>query len=343
MKKLIEKHGYRLNFAGLYYWPSNDDVGKGLVDAIKINPFFAEGLIFSIVPVNSGCIDEVSGSCVDRKQKIAFFAGDEDNFNFLWDVIEHYRRGGHDVRVVNSIGLTVDELSQHLQWSDVSWFEWGNGPVIPATHLPKSCKIVVRIHRYEVFSDEPKRINWSNVDELIFVSDYVYGLFRERHFDNIAEITNVSVVSNAIDLEKYRLSRKERGYNIAYVNRIHRDKNPQLMLQIVSELVKREPRFKCYVAGAVKDEVIFRYLKHMIRAMNLESHIEFCGFVEDMDAWLEDKHYLLSTSLVEGHPVSVLEGMAKGLKPVIHNYLGHPSSFLGEEFVFQELRRITGK
>ena len=65
---------------------------------------------------------------------------------------------------------------------------------------------------------------------------------------------------------------------------------------------------------------------------------------EDVSCWLEDKHYIVSTSIIEGQSRGLLEGMACGLKPVIHNFPGagqvFPSEFLfniSEEFCEQIL------
>jgi glycosyltransferase involved in cell wall biosynthesis len=82
----------------------------------------------------------------------------------------------------------------------------------------------------------------------------------------------------------------------------------------------------------------------MVQALELENVVFFDGWREDVNSWLQDKHYIVSTSICEGHPVGLLEGMACGLKPVIHNFPGakdiFPSEFLfniSEEFCGQIL------
>ena len=82
----------------------------------------------------------------------------------------------------------------------------------------------------------------------------------------------------------------------------------------------------------------------MVRALGLSDVVFFCGWQEDVNSWLQDKHYIVSTSICEGHPVGILEGMACGSKPVIHNFPGvedvFPSEFLfniSEQFCEQIL------
>ena len=43
--------------------------------------------------------------------------------------------------------------------------------------------------------------------------------------------------------------------------------------------------------------------------------------------WWETVYYCLSTSLSEGNPNNVIEAMAKGIKPVIHNWPGAEDQF----------------
>jgi glycosyltransferase involved in cell wall biosynthesis len=46
-----------------------------------------------------------------------------------------------------------------------------------------------------------------------------------------------------------------------------------------------------------------------------------------MDFWWEQCSYCLSTSLSEGNPNNVIEAMAKGIKPIIHNWPGAKDQF----------------
>ena len=70
----------------------------------------------------------------------------------------------------------------------------------------------------------------------------------------------------------------------------------------------------------------------------------FDGWQEDVNCWLQDKHYIVSSSVGESQGMGLLEGMACGLKPVIHNFPGagqiFPSEFLfniAEQFCEQIL------
>jgi glycosyltransferase involved in cell wall biosynthesis len=66
--------------------------------------------------------------------------------------------------------------------------------------------------------------------------------------------------------------------------------------------------------------------------MGFENKVHFLGHVENMDEFWQDKNYLLNTSIHEGHNVSILEAMARGVMPIVHNFRGakelYPESFL---------------
>jgi glycosyltransferase involved in cell wall biosynthesis len=58
------------------------------------------------------------------------------------------------------------------------------------------------------------------------------------------------------------------------------------------------------------------------KGMGLENSIVFDGWQDDMNKWLEDKNYVISTSVLESQHLSIMEAMAKGIKPIIHNFVG---------------------
>ena len=99
------------------------------------------------------------------------------------------------------------------------------------------------------------------------------------------------------------------------------------MLQIIKKLVDKDKRYKVHVAGTMQGLEYEVHLKHIINEMNIKDNVVFYGWVDDMKEWWKDKNYLLSTSVHEGHPCNIIEGMARGIKPVIHNYFGSKSQW----------------
>lgn len=185
--------------------------------------------------------------------RLAFFAGDGDNFNFVRDLVEHFRQKGCEVRVVKGASGKRDLILENMKWSDVSWFEFANGPIIDASHLPKCCKVICRVHRYEVFYSWPRFIDWSKVDHLIFVSPFVVRALKEIHSIPIERLTKVHVIPIGIRLESFTYRKRKPGYRIASITRFHPDKNPALLLQVMAKLAEIDQRYKCFIIGRVQD------------------------------------------------------------------------------------------
>ena len=212
-----------------------------------------------------------------------------------------------------------------IDWADIVWLEWANEVAIIGTNYngAKNKKVIVRLHRYEAFTNYIKQINWNVVDKLILVSSMMGKAIESVHPDVYSKIKDkIEIIYNGLDVEKIPFKEREPGYNIAWVAHIHSRKNPMLALQIISRLIKVDSRYKLHVAGDFQDKMLEIYLKYMVEEMGLENNVIFYGWVDDMDEWWEDKNYLLSTSVHESFGYNIAEAMARGIKPVIHNFFG---------------------
>ena len=117
-----------------------------------------------------------------------------------------------------------------------------------------------------------------------------------------------------------------------------------LLLQGMQKLHYIDPEYKLFFAGVFQDPMLEQYVRHMVQTLNLTDVVFFDGWQKDVTSWLADKHYIVSGSIGESQGMGLLEAMACGLKPVIHNFPGadqiFPSEFLfniSEEFCTQIL------
>jgi glycosyltransferase involved in cell wall biosynthesis len=100
-----------------------------------------------------------------------------------------------------------------------------------------------------------------------------------------------------------------------------------------------DPEYRLFFAGQFQDVAIEQYVRYMVDTLGLRDVVIFDGWQEDVCSWLRDKSYIVSTSFIESQGMGILEAMASGLKPVIHNFPGakeiFPSGYLfniAEEF-----------
>ena len=85
--------------------------------------------------------------------------------------------------------------------------------------------------------------------------------------------------------------------------------------------------YSIFPAGSQGDTRRSFYLNYITHAMRTNTKIAPIKRYKDVQEFLGDKSYALSTSVVEGHPNALLEAMACGLKPIIHNWPGALSLF----------------
>ena len=219
--------------------------------------------------------------------------------------------------------------------SDVIWLEWANEFAVEITRMivERVCpfdkidpdnrpKVVVRLHSYEAFTNMPGQIRLYVVDHLVCVADHVREINQKYNPNVLRDSIDTTVIPNGVDVDNIEPLNPGPGFNIAVVSSINHKKNPALVLQIAHELVKKNREYMVHWAGVFQDPRYEVYLKHMVKEMGLEYNVKFYGHVDDMEAFWHNKNYLLHTSIHEGHSYAIMEAMARGIKPVIHNYYG---------------------
>ena len=242
--------------------------------------------------------------------------------NFLKDIVETFSLG-YDVKLV----VTTDgnQIAEAIKWADIVWLEWANDLAVFATNqIPEiqNKKVVCRLHRYEAFTQFPDKINWKNVDFLIFVAESMKKTFHELHPNINLNSCKEEIVYNGVDLDKFKFLVHKPGYNLSVLAHINYRKNPETWVQIIGKLKEIDNRYKLHVGGDFQDPLYKIYFDYIKKEMNLENNFILHGWINEVDKFLEDKDYTLSTSIHEGHPYNILESMARGIKPVILNYSG---------------------
>ena len=261
-----------------------------------------------------------------KRPKLAFFCGG-DGMTFLDEIME-FARQRFEVRLFD--GRTEEDLYEMMKWSDVSWFEWCTNLAVLGSRQPKVCKNIIRLHRYEAYEQWPRHVNWSNVELLVTVGN---SFVREALLEKVPQLestTSLISIPNGVNLEKFPFTARQRGKNIAFVANLRTVKNPPFVLQCMQKLHYIDREYRLFIAGVSLDGALEQYLKHMVAALDLRDVVFFDGWQPDIRSWLTDKHYVVSTSIIESQGMGILEAMACGLKPVIHNFPGASETFPSE-------------
>ncbi len=254
------------------------------------------------------------------KSKITFICppGQE---SFLRDIIKHFN-ARYEVRTCYT--NTESEVLSDVEWADIIWFEWADVLAVSLTNHPDGIlndkHVICRLHSGESFTSLPKQINWSVVDNVIFVAEHIRKI-NELLSPKIKE-TTMSIIPNGINLDKWRFRTRERGFDIAYVGSINYKKGSILLPHLLNAVYNKDKRYRLHLAGEIQDPRYSFYFNQMIHDMGLSNSFIMYGNVDDIDTWLEDKNYIISASLLESQQLGICEAMAKGIKPVIHNFVG---------------------
>jgi len=254
-----------------------------------------------------------------ERKKVAFFSKGDDKFidNVIEKLSIRFETKKITVRTIAELKL----IDQWMGWADICWFEWCDGLLAYGSKLSlaKDRKILCRLHSYEAFTNYPSQVNWSCVDRLIFVSEEIQKYVIENFKIN-KDIT--ILIPNGVDIDKWSFNQRSVGFKVAYVGYINYKKGPMLLLQTFKAIYDQDNRYKFYIAGQFQDSRYLLYFEQMVKELGLEDSFFFEGWQENIDQWLEDKNYILCTSVLESQNMSVMQAMAKGIKPVIHNFVG---------------------
>jgi len=282
-------------------------------------------------------IDVIRG----KRPKVAFFCGLYNDVKFLTDIHE-FTKCRFPAQFFT--GNRVDEMYELMKWSDISWFEWCTDMVVEASRLPKICKNIVRLHRFEAYDRWPSQVQWESVDVLITVGNSFVKNALLKQVPDIERRTQLVTIPNGVNLNRYEFIDRQRGKNLACVGYLNMRKNPMFLLQCMQKLHYIDREYKLFFAGVSQNPMLEQYTKYMVQELKLADVVFFDGWQEDVNAWLQDKHYVVSCSIGESQGMGLFEGMACGLKPIIHNFPGaseiFPSEFLfniSEEFCEQIL------
>ena len=257
--------------------------------------------------------------------KIGVWASDGNNYFFLKPVFERLPER-YEVKWFPWTPQTPQKLlEQQIQSVDLVWFEWGNHPVIEGSRLVAHVPAVCRIHRYEAYTNLPRRVVWKNIDALVLVSHYVRAILNRLHGYKLFQDTSVHVIPNGVDVHAIPFNPdRGPGFNIGFLGRLHWVKNPMLWVQVLKQLVDIDDRYRMHVVGGVQQIELMDYINYQLSHLGLQDHVIFHQHLphDKVLEWIGQMNYLITTSIIEGHPVGVMEAMAAGVKSVIHDFPG---------------------
>jgi glycosyltransferase involved in cell wall biosynthesis len=212
------------------------------------------------------------------------------------------------------------DLGNFLRANDVVFFEWASGLLAAASHMPKACGIVTRLHRYEMYQ-WAQRINWDAVDRLIVVSEAKLREFSEAFPQQAYKAV---VIPEAVSVDRFRPATKRFNGDIGILGHMKPRKRVYELVLTFHELTEHSPDFHLHIGGgrAPGFEEYHEVVTQLVDRLGLRDKVTFYGHIQKPEEWYPLIDILVSNGYSEGLQVSPMEAMATGCYCLSHHWDG---------------------
>jgi glycosyltransferase involved in cell wall biosynthesis len=218
-------------------------------------------------------------------------------------------------------------------WADVVICEWcGPNAIWYSRHKRKGSRLLVHLHRFELYSHYPGQVKIGNVEQVICVSDHYTRLTREHTGWPAAKVVTVANPLDTLQMGRAKLDGAR--FNLGMIGIVPSRKRLDLALDVLEELRRDDDRYQLLVKSGMPWEHWWVWqnpeerqhyttaLRRVQRSPLLRGAVVFDDAGPDVPAWLRRVGFVLSTSDDESFHVSPAEGMASGAVPVIRHWPG---------------------
>ena len=259
------------------------------------------------------------------------------DLKFFTPMIEYFRlQPDLEVRVDQwaALGEHDEAVSRELaEWADVVICEWCvPNAVWYSRHKRRGSRLLVHLHRFELYSHYPGQVKIANVDQVICVSDHYAQLTREHTGWPAAKVATVPNPLDVSQLDRSKLDGAQ--FHLGMIGISTSRKRLDLALDVLEELRRDDDRYLLYVKSGMPWELWWVWqnpaerdhytaaLRRVQRSPLLRDAVVFDDAGPDVAAWLRRVGFVLSTSDDESFHVAPAEGMASRAVPVIRHWPG---------------------
>ena len=259
------------------------------------------------------------------------------DLKFFTPLIAYFKlQPGLEVRVDQwaSLGEHDEAVSKELaEWANVVICEWcGPNAVWYSRHKRRDTRLIVHLHRFELYSHYPGQVKIGNVDQVICVSEHYAQLTREHTGWPAAKVVSLANPIDVLQLDRPKLDGAQ--YHLGMISVDSSRKRLDLGLDVLEELRRDDDRYLLFVKSRMpwqhwwvwqipaEREHFQSALRRVQRSPLLRDAVVFDDAGPDVAAWLRRVGFVLSTSDDESFHVAPAEGMASGAVPVIRHWPG---------------------
>ena len=272
---------------------------------------------------------------IDRS-KIQFdFICDEDSTNIPYEEIE--KLGGRVILVppyqkISKYNKRLKEIFKKNNYKIIH--SHINTLSVFPLRIAKKCEIPVRIaHSHSTTNKKEWKKNLLKQILKPFSKKYATDYFACSEYagrwlfgDKVFDEGKVTVINNAIDLDKFKYDEKIRKKKrkelklsddtlvIGHIGRFVKQKNHEFLIDIFNELHKKNKNSKLLLIG---QGPLKEYIEQKVNNLGLKDSVIFLGQREDVNELYQAMDVFLLPSLYEGLGMVAVEAQASGLSCVV--------------------------
>ncbi|MFD1272607.1 glycosyltransferase [Streptomyces kaempferi] len=228
-------------------------------------------------------------------------------------------------------GREVEQaLRPHLDWADTVFVDWCSlGAAFVTLVDPGTTRVIVRLHSFEAFSYWPHIMDFSRVDDLVFVGAHVRDLTTAAVPRLLAEdAPRLSVIPNAMELFSYRRPKHpDARFTLGLVGIGQIAKDPRWAVEVLRLLRRHDDRYRLLLVGGdlntESSPAVRLYhdrLERDLAKLEPSGAVRRVGQTDDVPGVLEEIGTILSTSVRESFHCALVEGAASGAVPVVRDW-----------------------
>jgi glycosyltransferase involved in cell wall biosynthesis len=227
----------------------------------------------------------------------------------------------------------VDRLEEwlggYLDWADTLFVDWCVSPAVLFTMLDsRDARVIVRLHSFETFTPWPHLVDFSRVDDIIFVSEHL----REVTNDIVPHLalrgTRQHVLANAMDLQSFvRPKQDDARFTLGLVGIGGIAKDPRWAIDVLRILRTHDERYRLMLMGELLEGDTSGPAGHYhellladLAELEPTGAVVRLGYVTDVPKALEEVGVIISSSVRESFHCALVEGAASGAVPVVRDW-----------------------
>ena len=202
-------------------------------------------------------------------------------------------------------------------------------------------KVLYTAHGFHFFKGAPKK-NWIIyhtlekiaarwTDGLITMNDEDYRSSQKlklRNRESIYKVHGIGLNLTKFSPQTPEMKQKlrtdyqysEKDFILIYVGELSYRKHQDLLIKAIGLLKEKIPNIKFLLVGSGTQ---LNTYKKLVNELDVQNHVEFLGYREDIPQLMTISDIAVSTSRQEGLPVNVMEAMATGLPLIATDVRGN--------------------